>query len=129
MNIALDTNRYVDFCKGDDATVGVIRRADAIYLPFITVAELRAGFLCGNRTLENERTLIRFFNSPRVEILVPDDQTTHHYAQLFHQLRKQGTPIPTNDLWIAALVVQYNLMLFARDQHFDHLPQIPKIVS
>lgn len=127
MNIAIDTNRYVDFCKGDDVAVDILRRADTIYLPFITVAELRAGFLCGNRTLENERTLIRFFNSPRVEILVPDDQTTHHYAQLFKQLRKQGTPIPTNDLWIAALVVQYNLILFARDQHFDHLPQIPKV--
>lgn len=126
MNIAIDTNRYVDFCKGDDVAVDIVRRASTIYLPFITVAELRAGFLCGNRTLENERTLIRFFNSPRVEILVPDDQTTHHYAQLFKQLRKQGTPIPTNDLWIAALVVQYNLILFARDQHFDHLPQIPR---
>ncbi len=127
MNIAVDTNRYVDFCKGDPRAVEVIRQADLIYLPFITLGELRAGFLCGSRTLENERTLIRFLNSSRVEILIPDEQTTHHYAQLFRQLRQQGTPIPTNDLWIAALTVQHHLMLFARDQHFDHLPQIPKL--
>ncbi len=76
--------------------------------------------------LENERTLVRFLNSPRVDLLIPDDQTIHHYAQLFRQLRKQGTPIPTNDIWIAALAVQNNLMLFARDAHFDHLPQIPR---
>src|SRR3989338_3609918 len=112
MKIALDTNRYVDFCKGDETAVDIVRRAAHVYLPIITIAELRAGFLCGNRTLENERTLVRFLNSPRVDILVPDDQTTHHYAQLFRQLRQQGTPIPTNDIWIAALVVQNNLILF-----------------
>lgn len=127
MNIAVDTNRYVDFCKGEPRAVEVIRQADNIYLPFITIGELRAGFLCGARTLENERGLIRFLNSSRVEILIPDEQTTHHYAQLFRQLRQQGTPIPTNDLWIASLTVQHHLMLFARDPHFDHLPQIPRL--
>lgn len=127
MKIALDTNRYVDFCRGEKTAVDVLRGADRIYLPFVTVAELRAGFLCGSRTLENERTLARFLNSPRVEILAPDEQTTHHYARLFLQLRRQGAPIPTNDLWIAALVVQHDLILFARDNHFDCLPQIPRI--
>jgi tRNA(fMet)-specific endonuclease VapC len=56
-----------------------------------------------------------------------DEDSTHHYARLFRQLRRQGTPIPTNDLWIAALVVQHQLHLFARDAHFDHLPQIPRL--
>lgn len=127
MKIALDTNRYVDFCRGEKTAVDVLRGVDRIYLPFVTVAELRAGFLCGSRTLENERTLVRFLNSPRVEILAPDEQTTHHYARLFLQLRRQGAPIPTNDLWIAALVVQHDLILFARDSHFDCLPQIPRM--
>jgi predicted nucleic acid-binding protein len=56
--------------------------------------------------------------------LFADDQTTHHYASVFRQLRKQGTPVPTNDMWLAALVLQHNLALHARDKHFDHLPQI-----
>jgi tRNA(fMet)-specific endonuclease VapC len=56
-----------------------------------------------------------------------DEDTTHHHARLFHQLRRQGTPIPTNDLWIAALVVQHELHLFAHDAHFDHLLQIPRL--
>lgn len=68
-----------------------------------------------------------FLNSPRVEILFADEQTTHHYARLFYQLRKQGTPIPTNDIWIAALVVQHDLVLCARDHHFEHLPQLPRV--
>jgi predicted nucleic acid-binding protein len=54
-----------------------------------------------------------------VHVLFADDQTTHHYAAVFHQLRKQGTPIPTNDMWLAALVLQHNLALHARDKHFE----------
>ncbi|MCH8819129.1 MAG: hypothetical protein IIB03_02275, partial [Acidobacteria bacterium] len=92
----------------------------------LVLAELRAGFLSGSRSQENEATLTRFLNSPRVETLCPDEQTTHHYARLFYQLRKQGTPIPTNDLWIASLVVQHDLVLCAQDQHFDQLPQLPR---
>ncbi|HSF02880.1 MAG TPA: hypothetical protein VLA62_07715, partial [Solirubrobacterales bacterium] len=59
--------------------------------------------------------------------LLADEETTHHYARLFHQLRRQGTPIPTNDIWIAALVSQHRLYLLARDVHFDHLPQLPRV--
>jgi tRNA(fMet)-specific endonuclease VapC len=62
-----------------------------------------------------------------VEVLYADDQTTHHYARAFGQLRKQGTPIPTNDLWIAALVLQHDLVLHDCDRHFDHLPQIVRV--
>jgi len=127
MRVALDTNRYIDFCKGELKAVQVIQTSEKIFLPFIAIAELRAGFRCGSRGEENERILVQFLNSPRVEILYADDQTTHHYARLFFQLRKQGTPIPTNDLWLASLVSQHNLILFARDQHFDHLPQVARI--
>lgn len=127
MRIALDTNRYVDFCKGAERAVEILRLAEEIWLPFIVVAELRAGFHVGSQGEENEKNLVRFLNTPRVEVLFADDQTTHHYARLFFQLRKQGTPIPTNDLWIAALVSQHDLILFDRDQHFDHLPHLARI--
>jgi predicted nucleic acid-binding protein len=62
-----------------------------------------------------------------VHTLFADDQTTHHYASVFRQLRKQGTPIPTNDMWLAALVLQHNLALHARDKHFDHLGQLVRV--
>lgn len=127
MRIALDTNRYVDFCKGDPHVVGRLQEAEQIFLPFVALAELRAGFLWGRRSERNERGLTRFLGSPRVRVLYPDEQTSHHYARVFCQLRKQGTPIPTNDLWIAALVLQHDLCLFARDQHFDRLPQIARL--
>jgi tRNA(fMet)-specific endonuclease VapC len=127
MRLALDTNRYVDFCRGESLAVERVREADRIYLPFVTLAELRAGFLCGSRARENERVLTRFLNSPRVRALYADEQTSHHYARLFQQLRRQATPIPTNDIWIAALVIQHDLPLFARDSHFDHIPQLLRL--
>lgn len=93
-------------------------------VPFVVIAELRAGFAFGKKSMENERVLRRFLMKPGVSILFADEQTTFHYAAVFRQLRTQGTPIPTNDMWIAALVLQHNLVLHARDKHFDHLPQM-----
>jgi tRNA(fMet)-specific endonuclease VapC len=127
MRILVDSNRYQDFCEGEPQAVHVIRRAAEIMIPFIVLGELRAGFACGTRSYKNEQTLTRFLNSPRVKQLFADEDTTHQYARLFKQLRKQGKPIPTNDLWIAALALQHDLLLFTRDNHFDHLPQLPVI--
>jgi tRNA(fMet)-specific endonuclease VapC len=125
VNVALDTNAYSDFMRGDAARVEVVRRARALSLPLMVLAELRAGFAAGRQTTTNAANLHRFLNSPRVTVLLPDEQTTHHYAQLLLQLRQKGAAIPTNDLWIAALTVQHDLILCSSDAHFNHLPQIP----
>lgn len=127
MRMVIDTNRYRDFCVGVPEAVERFRAADRIFLPFVTVGELRAGFLCGTRARQNESVLARFLNRTRVGVLYPDEDTTRHYAQLFRQLRQQGTPIPTNDLWIAALTEQHNLLLYSRDTHFDALPQLARV--
>jgi tRNA(fMet)-specific endonuclease VapC len=125
--VALDTNRYVDLCKGVAGTVALLEEAEAVMLPFVVLGELRAGFAHGRRPAESENILRRFVLKDGVHVPFADDQTTHHYASLFRQLRKQGTPIPTNDMWLAALVLQHNLVLHARDKHFDHLPQLVRV--
>ncbi len=127
MRVALDTNRYVDFCRGEASVASVVRRAHTVVLPFVVVAELRAGFAWGTQSKRNSAVLTRFIARNRVEVIHPDDGTTHQYAYLFKQLRTQGTPIPTNDLWIAALCVQHDLILASGDTHFEHLPQIPRV--
>ena len=124
LKIAMDTNRYRDFCAGDPVVLGHVQLAERIFLPFVTLAELRAGFRCGSKAGDNERVLQRFLNRPRVGVLYASDDTTRQYAQLFAQLRTQGTPIPVNDLWIASLVMEHGLYLYSRDGHFDHLPQL-----
>jgi tRNA(fMet)-specific endonuclease VapC len=93
----------------------------------IVLAEQRAGFAHGTEREKNERTLTHFLSNAGVFVLCPDEQTSVFYADLYATLRKKGRPIPTNDLWIAALVVQHNLVLFDRDSDFDALPQLARI--
>ena len=124
LRIALDTNRYTDLARGDRELAALLETAERVFLPFAVMAELRAGFAAGRRGIENERLLQRFLAKPGVEPLFGGDATTRHYAQLYRQLRHQGTPIPTNDLWVAALVVEHDLALCTRDDHFGYLAQI-----
>jgi predicted nucleic acid-binding protein len=124
VRLALDTNRYRDLVDGVEEVVDTLERADAIFLAFVVVAELRAGFAVGTQGPANEHRLQQFLGKPGVETLYADHGTIHVYASLYRQLRAQGTPIPTNDLWIASLVAQHNLALYTRDGHFDHLAQL-----
>lgn len=126
MKIAIDTNAYSDFMRGEATRVHTFRTASQLDLPLIALGELRAGFAAGNQESSNIANLHRFLNSPRVSVLLPDEQTPQHYAQLYLYLRKKAVAIPTNDLWIAALVVQHNLILCTSDAHFQHLPQVPR---
>ena len=124
MTLVLDTNRYTDFCRNEAGALSTLQQAEWILLPFVVLAELRSGFRSGTCGRQNEAILVCFLSSPRVRVIYADEQTTHLYAGLFTQLKSQSTPIPTNDLWIAALAVQHDAMLFSRDAHFDHLPQL-----
>ncbi len=125
MTIALDTNAYSAEARAEPKAVALLHAANQITLPFVVLAEPRAGFAAGTAGRRNE-ALARFLGSPRVDVLYADEQTTHHYASAYAQLRRQGTPIPTNDLWIAALVVQHDLVLFTEGAHFAKIPQIAR---
>jgi predicted nucleic acid-binding protein len=126
MNLAIDTNRYTDFCRGHPDVVKVLEQVPSVCIPLIVLAELRAGFKASARPQENEAILLRFLQKPGVLILSPDDDTTRRYAELYLYLRQRATPIPTNDLWIASLVLQHGLTLYSRDSHFDRLPQLAR---
>ena len=124
MNILVDTNRYTDFAKNDPSAVSRFLAADLIAVPFVALAELRAGFRNGSLIAQNESRLERFLRNAKVRVLFADDQTTMVYAGIYAQLRRQGTPIPTNDIWIAALAVQHSLPLYTRDRHFDGIQNL-----
>jgi predicted nucleic acid-binding protein len=126
VRLALDTNTYRLVMEGLPEAVGLVRGADRLLLPVPVLAELRVGFLSGTRGRENEAHLLRFLDRPRVEVLACDEATAVRYAELKVQLRKQGTPIPINDVWIAALVLQHQATLYTRDSNFDRLPQLPR---
>jgi tRNA(fMet)-specific endonuclease VapC len=124
VRLALDTNTYRLVMEGEERAVQLIQTCELVLLPVPVIAELRFGFANGTRGQRNEATLTKFLDSPRVQALRCDEQTTLHYAQLKLQLKRHGTPIPINDVWIAALVLQHDATLFTRDTDFDRLPQL-----
>jgi tRNA(fMet)-specific endonuclease VapC len=128
LRIAIDTNCYRALTELGDADVAqTVQAAEAVYVPFVVLAELRSGFALGKRRGLNEHTLREFMATPRVQALWADEGTTYFYAVLYGDMRIAGTPISTNDLWIAALVVQHDLTLLTRDKHFERITRIRRI--
>ena len=124
MRILIDTNRYTDFANKDPEAVARFLEAEELLVPFVVLAELRAGFRSGTLSRRNEDILARFLSNAKVSPLYPDNRTTHVYADLYAQLRARGTPIPANDIWIASLAVLHSLPLYTRDRHFQNIPQL-----
>ena len=81
----------------------------------------------GTRQIQNEALLSSLLCRETVAILYADRETAEHYARLFVQLKRAGTPVPDNDLWIAALVMEHDLALITRDRHFDYIPQLRRV--
>lgn len=109
---------------GNAAAAGAVREAEEIYVNAIVIGELLGGFAHGSRRLKNERQLAEFMESPRVAVIDVDDDTASRYAAIYDALRTAGTPVPTNDIWIAASAMQYGLRLLTLDAHFQRVPQI-----
>ncbi len=127
MRLVLDTNAYRRVMESEPAAVKLIRTCEVVLVPVPVIAELRFGFLNGTKGQRNEATLSRFLDQPRVETLVCDEETASQFAILKLQLKRQGTPIPINDVWIAALTLRHRGTLFTLDADFDRLPQVPRV--
>lgn len=124
VRLAIDTNAYTALCLGSKETAELIETAGEVLVPFIVLAELHAGFSHGKKAAENEARLRHFLRKPDVEVLFADEQTIHFYALTFKHLKSAGTPIPSNDLWIAALVQQHRCALHTLDEHFSKVPMV-----
>ena len=124
MRVALDTNRLTDLFQGDAALAERLGLCDEVWIPLVVLAEIKAGFLGGTERHRNEILLRKLLSKATVGVLLPDRETAEHYARLFVQLKRAGTPIPDNDLWIAALALQHDLLLITRDKHFEKIPQL-----
>ncbi len=121
-HIAIDTNIYVAFKLGRADVLAVLCRCDTIGVDITVIAELLSGFKGGNREVKNRRELEAFLNTPRVTVLEHDFLTAEYYANIFSALKKKGTPVPTNDLWIAANSLRHSRALLTLDDHFSRIP-------
>ena len=122
--LMLDTSAYSDFLKGNPSIKFALQQADEIFLNPVILGELFAGFSLGKDEKKNRDILQDFLSSRRVTILLIDQETSERYASIRKYLRVKGTPIPTNDLWIAASAMQFGLKVLTSDYHFLKVPQI-----
>jgi predicted nucleic acid-binding protein len=123
VRVALDTNRITDLFRGDTELAEQLSTAEEVWIPLSALGEIKAGFQGGTQQ-RNEILLNRLLAKPTVGVLLPSRETAEHYARIFVQLRRAGTPVPDNDLWIAALVLEHDLRLMTRDRHFERIPQV-----
>lgn len=126
MRVALDTNRLVDLLRGDAGLAELLGSCEEVWIPLVVLAEIKAGFYGGAQRHKNESLLRTLLAKETVDVLLPRHETAEHYARLFVQLKRAGTPVPDNDLWLAALTLEHDLTLVTRDQHFQCIPQLQR---
>jgi tRNA(fMet)-specific endonuclease VapC len=124
MRVALDTNRLTDLFQGDVALAERLGTCDEVWIPLIVLGEIKAGFYGGTQQHRNEALLQKLLVKATVGVLLPSRETAEHYARLFVQLKRAGSRVPDNDLWIAALALEHDLRLITRDRHFERIPQL-----
>ena len=122
--LCLDTSAYSQFKRGHESAVEAITRARWIGVPTIVLGELYTGFALGSRQNENMAELQRFLDNTVVQVIDVDAEVAKVYSEILIDLRQQGTPIPTNDLWIAASAMQHGLAVLTTDRHFLNVPQV-----
>ncbi len=116
--ILIDTNIYSKALRGDKTVVDVLRKQTEIGFSVVSIGELLSGLRGGKKESENRAELEDFLDSPRVTIYAIDEDTAEFYSNILHNLQMAGTPIPTNDIWIAAIAFQHGFKLFSADVHF-----------
>ena len=129
-SLCLDTSAYSHFRRGDALIVEIIGMARRVGIPSVVLGELRTGFLLGSQAERNERELRQFLRHPFVETLDIDDDAARIYAEIMVELRKAGTPLPTNDIWVAAAASREGATVLTYDEHFRLIHRVgSKILS
>jgi tRNA(fMet)-specific endonuclease VapC len=118
----IDTNIYSLAMRGDEEVIHRLQHLDEIAFAVISIGELLAGFRRGQQESANRAELGRFLDAPRVQVLSVDEEAAEFYAAIVAALKRAGTPIPTNDIWIAALAQRHGLPVYSRDAHFGQVP-------
>lgn len=119
MTLVLDTNAYSALLAGNVRVREIMESADEIVLPAIVIGELYSGFLQGKRTDKNVAELNSFLKEPGVRVQNTGSSQAEKYGLLIKNLKAAGTPIPTNDVWIAATALSLGASILTRDKHFE----------
>ena len=119
MRIALDTNAYSALMRGHRDVAALVRRSKEVLVPAVVAGELLYGFRLGSRFEENTARLEAFLAAPSVELIPVTLTTAERFSRIAALLRQKGTPIPTNDIWIAAQAMEAGADFLSSDCHFE----------
>ncbi len=121
----VDTNALSAAADDDPAVIAILTRARQMAIPVIVLGEYRYGIAQSRHSAAYETWLAGLLRD--CDVLDINEPTTQHYAQITLDLKHKGKPIPTHDLWIAALCRQHSLPLLSRDRHFDEVTGLKRI--
>ena len=127
-SVVLDTNLLIKLFEKQVSLPEDFKRYDGILLPATVLGEYRAGLFNTKRGEESKRKLAYYLSKSSVSTVPVTDRTAELYAKVYQALRKEGTPIPQNDMWIAASAVEHGADLATQDDHFRHVPLLTVIV-
>jgi tRNA(fMet)-specific endonuclease VapC len=121
--LVLDTNAYSRLLLGDQAVKEALNQAEKTFVPLFVIAELLFGFKNGSREEENRKTLNQFLSEETVELFLPTLETAEIFSALMADLKKKGAPLPTHDVWIAAIAIETGSVVVTYDRHFLEIAQ------
>ena len=117
----LDTSTYSHLRRGHDGVIDAMARAAVVLIPTTVLGELHAGFALGTRRADNERSLADFLSEPFVAVLPTSADVARRYGEVYANLRRAGTPIPINDVWIAAAALDAGASVHTFDADFERV--------
>jgi len=117
--LLLDTNAITALFQGETDVLDAVAKADCVYASAIVIGELEAGFRGGSRYALNLAILNRFLAKTTVEVLPVSRATGECFGRIKQALKAKGTPIPINDIWLAAQSMETGAVLVSYDSHFE----------
>jgi predicted nucleic acid-binding protein len=119
--LSLDTSAYSKFRAGDTRVHDLIAAAEIVLVPAVVLGELYGAFEMGSRVRENRITLSEFLTEPFVKVVPISADVARQYGRVYAGLRRSGTPIPANDVWIAAATIDQGACLLTFDRDFERV--------
>ena len=122
MKILLDTNAYSGLLSGSQVVLDALAKAELVFVSVIVLGELYAGFKGGSKEFENKKLLELFLGKSTVQVINVTEETADIFGTIKNILKNAGTPLPVNDIWIAAHAMEFGANLLSFDKHFRQIP-------
>lgn len=119
---ALDTSTVIKIFAQDKEVLNKVEQCRKIYIPSTVIGELYYGAYNSTKVKKNVKRIEGLIET--TPILDSNIVTAKHYGLIKEELKIKGTPIPENDIWIAAIANQFDLKLAVRDNHFKYIDSL-----